>query len=51
MGSKYTLVSLVTARSSMDELLQAGEELVLQGLLEGEFHSFPTVEHFDLCRN
>lgn len=50
MGSKYVLVSLVTMGPSVDELLQAGEELVLQGHLEGEFHSFPAVEHFDLCR-
>ena len=52
MGSKYVLVSVVTTRPSMDEqLLQTGEELVLQGLLEGEFHSSSAVEHFSLCRN
>lgn len=52
MGRKYIFVSLVTTRPSMGELLlQAGEELVLQGLLEGKFHSFPAVEPFDLCRN
>ena len=52
MGSEYVLVSLVTTRPSVDEqLLQVGEELALQGLLEGEFHSFPAVEHFDLCRS
>lgn len=50
--SEYVLVSLVTTRSSMDELLlQAREELVLQGFLEEEFHCFHAIEHSDLCRN